>query len=109
MIVSEDTVHKALQYLAEDPHPLALAKKDLRDAENRRDEIYAELFLRAEGAVATKDAIVKSDRVYADAMNQVAQAEMEEQRHKSRIHAADMLIEVWRSEQANARTAEKVR
>jgi hypothetical protein len=31
------------------------------------------------------------------------------ERHKARVRAAEMIIEVWRSEQANVRAAERVR
>jgi hypothetical protein len=48
MIVSDDDVSAALQYLSVDPHPKALAIKDLMVAENARKAAYAEAFLKAE-------------------------------------------------------------
>lgn len=109
MIVSDDTVSKALAYLAEDPHPLALARKDVTDAENKAKEIFAGAFLEADGSVAAKEAAATCEPLFVSAKAEESQAILELERHKARTRAAEMLIEVWRSENANARAAERVR
>lgn len=109
MIVSEDTVSKALAYLSVDPHPLALARKDMTDAENARERIFAETFLRAEGTIKERECRVEVDPQYRDAKEAEAISMLEHERHKARSRAAEMIIEVWRSENANARAAERVR
>lgn len=110
MIVSEDDVSSALSYLAEDPHPIALARKDLTDAINRREATYAELFgLMKHGTIKEKECAVERDSGYLGALKEESTAIMELERHKARVRAAEMLIEVWRSEQANTRTAERIR
>ena len=71
---------------------------------------YARLFLASAGTtIDARTADAESSQEYIDARKEEADAEYELERHRSRTRAADMLIEVWRSEQANARTAEKVR
>ena len=45
---------------------------------------------------------------YVTAKSAEAECVMDLERHKARTRAAEMLIEVWRSENANARQAEKV-
>jgi hypothetical protein len=110
MIVSEKNVSDALTYLADDPHPVALARKDMTDCENHSDEVYSRLFLASGGAsVAAKEAEVRSSGEYQSVKQEEAKAECELERHKARVKAAVMLIEVWRSENANIRAAEQVR
>ncbi len=109
MIVTDDNIHDALAYLAIDPHPFALARKDVVDAENKAKQIYARAFLSADGSVAAKEATAEISPEYVEAKNDEATAIQELERHKARARAAEMLIEVWRSENANARASEKVR
>ena len=109
MIVSEDTVHKALQYLADDPHPIALARKDLTDAENRYEQIRAAVYLEQAGTVDERKSSCEIDGRVGDAKAAVAEAALALDRHRARVRAAEMLIEVWRSENANIRAAERVR
>lgn len=110
MIVSDDNVHDALAYLAIDPHPIALAQKELTDAENEKDRLYAEAYAEAnQGSVRDREMACerRSEVVEAGKRNAVAISELA--RHRARVKAAEMLIEVWRSENANARAAERVR
>jgi len=109
MIVADDTVSKALAYLAEDPHPVALARKDLMDAENRSKVAFAEAMLSAEGPVEIRKATAETDGLYRDAKAVEAGALGELERHRARAKAADMICEIWRSENANARAAERIR
>ncbi len=110
MIVSEDNVSKALTYLAHDPHPLAEARFKLTQAENKRRETWAELFLSSnQQTVEAKKASVEKHPQYLEACGYEAQCSFEVERHKSRSNAAAMLVEVWRTENANARAAERVR
>lgn len=109
MIVSEKNISDALAYLADDPHPVALARKDVTDAENQAKEIYAEAFLKAEGTVKERECTADTSPAVKAARKIEAMAVMELERHKSRAKAAEMLISVWQSENANARAAERVR
>ncbi len=109
MIVSDDTVSKALAYLAEDPHPLAQAQKGLLFAEKTKDETFAELYLAAEGTRDERTSAVTIDPVFKAAREAEIEAEGELSRHKRRTDAADKIISVWQTENANARAAERVR
>ena len=109
MIVSEKNISDALAYLAIDPHPLALARKYVVDAENHSKEIYAHCFLNATGTVKERESIADTDADYVAAKAEEASAILDLERHKARARAAEMLIEVWRSENANVRAAERVR
>lgn len=110
MIVSEDNVTKALQYLAHDPHPLAEAKFRLTEAENKTRETWAELFLSSnQTTVDAKKASVEKHPLYLDRKAKEAECAFDVERHKSRSNAAATLIECWRTENANARAAERIR
>jgi hypothetical protein len=109
MIVSDKNVTDALAYLADDPHPLALARKDLTDCENQSKQIYAEAFLKTEGTEKERECATEINPAYKAAKKVEGMAILELERHKSRSRAAEMLIEMWRSEQANVRAAERIR
>lgn len=110
MIVSDDTVSKALAYLAEDPHPIALARKELTDAENEKDRLFAEAYRELnEGSVRDREQACERRLPIVEARKRIAAATGDWERHRARVRAAEMIIEVWRSENANARAAERVR
>jgi hypothetical protein len=109
-IVSDKNVETALTYLSADPHPIALARKDVTDAENKCKELFASLYLASScGSVAAREADVNSNPAYTAAKSEEAQAIFDLERHRARSRAADMLIECWRTEQSNIRAAERFR
>lgn len=109
MIVSDDTVSKALAYLAEDPHPLANAEKAVLFAEKEKNEVFAELYLKTEGTVKERESSVLIDPAFKAALASEIEAQAERRRHKQRSDAADRIIAVWQTANANARAAERVR
>lgn len=109
MIVSEKNVSTALEYLAIDIHPFALAKKHVTDAENKSKEASARAFLSAGGSVEARKATAETDPDFMAAKADHAEAILELERHRARAKAAEMLIEVWRTENANIRAAERIR
>lgn len=110
MPVTERNVTDALIYLADDPHPLAMARYRLTIAENKSRETFARLFLASgEKTNDAKKAGVESDPTYSEAKAAEAEAILEMERHRARVKAAKMLIEVFRTENANARAEERIR
>lgn len=109
MAVTEKNVGDALTYLAADPHPVAIGKFNLTVSENKTRETYAVLFLSTTGTNDARKAIVESTPAYIEAKHLEAEAVLEFERHKSRVKAAEMLLEIWRTENANARAAERIR
>lgn len=109
MIVSDRNVSDALTYLSDDPHPLARARHELTLAENKTKEAFAEAFLDAEGSVDARKSAAELSEIYVSAKSAEADAQLSFERHRSRVKAAEMIIEVWRSENANVRAAERVR
>lgn len=109
MIVTEKNVSDALAYLAIDPHPLAEAQWAMNNAENKSKEVYARCFLDADGSVEARKASAEIAPEHIAAKAAEAEAIKQLTRCRSRVKAAENLIEVWRSENANARAAERIR
>lgn len=109
MIVSDKNVSDALAYLAIDPHPVALARKDVTDSENARKESYAKAFLEASGNIEERKAKAEINLSTIDTKAAETKDILELERHRARTRAADMLLEIWRTENANARASERVR
>lgn len=108
MIVDERKVEIALDYLNADPAPVALARKEVADAENKCKRLWAQAFLDADGSVEARKAAAETDASYAAAQDEYLEAvkNLENERGKSR--GAEMIIEVYRTESANTRRAERI-
>ena len=109
MIIDDDKVQAALDYLNADPHPLALARKDLADAEIERDRVYAILFLGSKGNIRERECQAEACTEYVDTAKLVAEAIFKVENEKARQVGAQMLLECWRTEQSNIRALEKIR
>lgn len=110
MIVSENNVSTALHYLSADPHPVAEARHQLEVAETNTKTVYSRLILSSkQPSVATKEAEAFQDEDYLQAKEAECSAVLELERHKARVKAAEMLLDIWRTENANARAAERIR
>lgn len=109
-MISEDVLSAALDYLAVDPHPVAVARKQMSDAENNRKRVFAELYRGYnEGTVKDRETRVETHNDYKTAQLEESEALFEYERHRARVRSAEMVVEVWRSANANARAAERVR
>lgn len=109
MIVTEEQVEIALSYLNMVPHPLAKARKDVVDAETRARRSFASAFLSAEGSVDARKAQAELSSEYMQAKAQEHDAVLDLETHRARVKGAEVIIDCWRTENANARAAEKVR
>jgi L-rhamnose isomerase len=109
MIVSDDDVSAALEYLSIDPHPRGLAIKDLMVAENARKAAFAEAFLKAKGPVEARKAEAEKDPSHQKALLMEAEETGVLESHKDRVRAAERLLEIYRTENANVRAAERIR
>jgi hypothetical protein len=109
-IVSEGNVSTALRWLAENPHPVSLAQKDVTDAKNECKRIWAEVYgEQTKGSIDDKKAAADRDPRVVAARASISEAERDLAAHQARSEAASMMIEVWRSEGARNRAAERLR
>lgn len=109
MIVDERKVEIALEYLNADPAPIALARKEVTDAENKSKRQFAHAFLSASGSVDARKAQAETDPDYMMARDEEAEAIGNLENERAKCRGAEMLIEAWRTEQSNIRAAERMR
>jgi hypothetical protein len=107
MIVSEKNVSDAITYLAEGGESEAMAAH--LAAKQRREKIFAELYLKTEGAVKERECSVIVNQLYQEALSLENAAQAELIHGKRRADGADKICEIWRTQNANARAAEKIR
>lgn len=108
-MISDEQVEAALVYLALDPHPLASAEWELSKARIAREQRHAELYLEVKGTVAERDSRIEGDNEYGDLRYIEAEATFKVVNEKARVKSCDAVIEMWRTLQANARQAERIR
>lgn len=109
MIATEKLVETAVDYLNMNPHPLAAARKRVTDAEIKARRSFADAFLAAEGSVDARKAHAELSEDYTKARTEESNALYELERERARVKGAEMIIEIWRTENANARAVERVR
>lgn len=113
MIVSEKNVSDALTYLALGGS--ADAEAALLAAERAMDRREAEVFLSAVGSLTERVSVeerkmrVRMDNEYGELRAAHDEAKVELTRAKNREKSADKMCEIWRTENANIRAAERVR
>ena len=107
MIVSERNVSDALTYLAEGG--AAPSEATFLAAEQRREKLFAKLFLLATGSVEQRKCSVLIDEEYQKSLSEEIKAKVDFSRAKSRANGADKIIDIYRTENANARAAERIR
>lgn len=107
--ISDDMVSAALDFLAQDPHPIATARGDVTRAETKVKEVRARIFLSAEGPVEGRKAMAECNDSYLEACERLAQANEDLEAARSKVNWAATAIEVWRTANANARAAERIR
>ena len=95
--------------MAEDPHPIAKARFELMKAENAERETWAKVYAQQQGSIKDKEQASERYAAVIEARSKVADAVFEVERHKSRIEAAKYILEIFRTENANARAAERIR
>ncbi len=109
-LVPDSAVQSALEYLACEPHPVAIAKGELVRAENLRKKTRSLGFINSnKKTVAEREADSETTAAYEAACNQEAAAVEKYETERARVTWATTITELWRSVQANSRAAERVR
>jgi len=110
MIVRDDQVEAALEYLALDPHPEAVAKMRLTKAENAVEQALCDGILASDArSSAERVNWAKTQPDYKQAKEAEANLMLDYINEKARIRNATFVIEAWRTQNANARAAERLR
>jgi hypothetical protein len=110
MIITDDDVQAALDYLNQDPHPHAVASFKVADCKNKRDKVYASLWPRAKGdTVKDRECWVEGQPAYQEARHTEAEAIGELANQKAKQVWADKITDLYQTVSANTRYAERIR
>ena len=102
-IVTEQEVHDAVGFLRDEAANAGRAKARLVRAGHMIKHIEALETVAGEGSMALRQAQARASKRYLDAIEEEAKAAGAYEEMRSLREAAAMLVETWRSEQANYR------
>lgn len=109
-LATEKMVEDALEYLARNAEVAAGAKAQRIRAEYKRKRVKARLMLDSNEKAATmREAWAETQQAYVDACEDELEAIEAEEAHRNRRNAAEMVIETWRTLQANHRAGNSFR
>lgn len=102
-VVSRDNLKTALIYLSETPHPVAVHRKKVMDAEHAMEALEAKLFLEKIGTIKEREMWVEMSQEYQAAKKAVSDATMKYLEQVHRRDAANTLISIYQTESKNER------
>lgn len=109
MIIEEDWIHTAVEYLMGNSKIAAAAKGMVIRTDYQRKKVRAKLIRDCElPTVAMREAYADSHEDYAKACEAHARAEEEYEFHRNERNKAELIIEAWRTQQASLRGLQKV-
>lgn len=100
---TQDRMESAMQFLAETDQDYAIEKADLTRSEIARKRARAKVFLTVEGSVADRQAKAEIDAGVIEADDRYIKTIEEYEKLKARRERAQIVIDVWRSINANRR------
>ncbi len=101
--ITQDRAEKAITYLAETDVDCARAKALLEGLTRQEKTVKAVAFLSAEGKVAERTARAESCAEFTGHSRKIEDATLDFETLRNRRNTAAMVIEMWRSLNANQR------
>lgn len=109
-LVTDDMLEAAIQYLAKSSELIAAARANRLRAEHKRKRLRAKLILQSEERSATmREAWAEASEPYAQVCEEEALAVEADEFHRNERNKADVIIEAWRTENANHRAGSNFR
>jgi hypothetical protein len=108
MLIREEWVQAAVDYLREHSSDAAAAKGETIRADYQRTKIRAKLMLQAEGPVELRKAYAESHKEYEAACERCAKAEEAAEWHRNERNKSEMIIEAWRTQESSSRGLRKI-
>ena len=102
-MIEDKQVEAALFYVRDHAGEAGQLAGAVKEAEARRKTSMAISFLQATGTVAERQARSRTDPAVMVAYHDYCEAVADYEKIKLNIKAAEMLIEVWRTENSNRR------
>lgn len=105
-MISDDRAHKALVYLAETDETCATAKAEMERMEFKIKAIKQAVFLHSTGTVAERTAVADTHESVAAAIDEYCNALKEYQHMANKRDTEHIVLDTWRTIQANRRRGE---
>lgn len=102
-MLTDDQAEKAADFIKSNAGKFAQAKATRIYCEEYRKSLKAILFNQMEGTIADKENKAYAHEKYLLHLDELRNAVIEEEKLRGLIKAAEMQIEIWRSESANSR------
>lgn len=102
-MIGDEKVTKALKYLAETDEPCAKARAYMEGLKDLEKTILGEVFLDEGGTIAERDAKARTSAEYHEWRDNCEQARTDYYTMANKRKTAELIVEVWRSENANRR------
>lgn len=101
--ITQDKAENALGYLTKTDADCAAAKALLEGLTRQEKTIKATAFLDAQGSVAERNARAEVSALYTEHTKKIEAATLDFETLRNRRNTASMVIEMWRSLNANRR------
>lgn len=108
-LISDKMVHAAFDYLNDAADAAAKGRADRILSEHKRKKVFAEvLLLQSGGSADVRRAAAEASAIYWQACEAEAEAVRVDAWHQHQKGKAMAVIEAWRTEQSNMRSAGRV-
>lgn len=102
-IVTKERLEKALKYLAHTDDQAARAKAYLAGLEEQKKTIYAIEFNKQQGGVEVSKNLALQSGAYQEHLKKIEEAIYDFELLRNKRITESLIVEVWRSENANRR------
>ena len=103
MMISEDRVDKALRFLRETDSVAARAKSLMVGLDEQKKTIFATEYLKSEGSQGDKKEMAHASENYIEHIKKYKDSVYDYEELRNRRQTEILVIETWRSQNANAR------
>ena len=103
-MITDESIEKALDYLRDNAKLIGQLRGNKIQLEHLMKVTKAQKFLSCDGTVAERDAIANADPAYVQLIEDLKDCVTELETILALAKAAEMRIEVWRTQNANLRT-----
>jgi hypothetical protein len=102
-IVSDDRVQKALSYLALTDEKCAKAKSLMLGLEHQLKTVKSVGYMQSEGTVAERESQAYTSQSYKDHVHKLEEATYDYELMRNKRLTEELIVECWRTTQANRR------
>lgn len=103
MAINEGRAEKAVEFIRDHAERLGELIGACKALEHKRKVVQGQAFLEADGTVAERDAKAHTSTKYREVVEEIGNAWAEKETLATRLKAAELTIDVWRSQNSAAK------